>query len=194
MKNSNLPKLLATKANYIDTHYQFEDIDNSYSEKYWAATDYCKGFARVVRTLKGDFEYRDLLGRVTAKPTRTGKEFYKFYIEEIPLRDIHMICFADKVFCEGLKSEIIRRHQAKIKEMFQKGEKISKAQVEKEIKKDFDFINRKHEKAFKIMKKKGDKTIKKFHEDKKKLLEQKPDYSKEYFETKEYLNSLTIES
>ena len=105
-----------------------------------------------------------------------------------------MICFADKVFCEGLKSEIIRRQHAKAKAMFEKGEKVSKTEVEKEIKKDFDFINRKHEKAFKIMKKKGNKTIKKFHEDKKKLIQPKPDYSKEYFETKEYLNSLTIDN
>ena len=190
MKNSGLPKLLATKGNYPYDHYQFEDIDGKYSENFWAATDYHNGFAKVAVTLSGNFKYRDLLGRITPKATRTGKEFFKFYNEEITYKEIHTICYADKVFCKGVKEELIRSQKAMAKALFEKGIKVKKSDVQKAIEKAFSFIDNQHEKACKMMKKK-EKKNKNTPLPQGKELFAKPDYSKEYKETQDYLNGLS---
>jgi len=188
MKNSGLPKLLATKGNYPYDHYQFEEIDGSYSENFWAATDYHNGFAKVAVTLSGNFQHRDLLGRITPKTTRTGKEFFKFYNEEIGYKGIHIICYADTIFCKGVKEELIRRQKVMAKALFEKGIKVNKADVQKVLESAFDYIDKQHAKACKMMKKKA--KSKKANIPQEKVPFAKPDYSKEYKETIAYLESL----
>ncbi|MBQ8908701.1 MAG: hypothetical protein IJY90_00205 [Clostridia bacterium] len=192
MKDSKLPKLLKTNGRYPYDIYQFEDIDGNYSEQYWAATNYHNGFAQVAVTLKGDFQYRDMIGRITAKPTKSGKNFYKFYIEEISLKQIEVICFADKEFCMAVKRELIARQHAKAKEIFAKGEKPDKTKVQKEIERDFKYIDKMHRKAVQ-MKAEHEKRKKKTAVAPQAKTTAKPDYSAQYYETKDYLNGISLE-
>ena len=87
-----------------------------------------------------------------------------------------------------LKKELIRRQQARAKELFQKGQKVSKSKVKREIEHDFSYIEHKHKKASTLLTRKI-KTRKTINNEKKETKKQ-PDYSQQYNETKDYLDSL----
>ena len=182
MKSSEMPKLIKQK--YLK--YVFKDLNGEYSEFFWGATAYQDGFSSVVTRPNGASFQRDLLGRLSFEKTISGKEFYKFFIEEIPLKKINIICFADIKFCEGVKDELILREKDKATEAFKLGKKVSKSRVQKKSEKDFNYIDKMHKKALTIKKTK-------INARKRPIIsigKIQHDYSLNYNETIDYLNKL----
>ena len=81
---------------------QYRDRYGSLSEEFKEATAYNDGFAKV-KTLSGKSYYRDMLGRLSSRPTESGRVFWAFAMGNMPISEIPSSCFADSLFGIAVK-------------------------------------------------------------------------------------------
>lgn len=167
----NQPKYIYNKHHKI---YNFKDLDGTMSEDFAQAYNYKNGFAVVQKNIDSPEQVRDLLGRITDKPTTIGKQFYEFLERERDLDDINAIFFTDDLFVQKIKEEIIRRVKRAVYEAHNEGNRISKEVVQQYVEKQLHIIKQQQLKGLQI----------------KRLSESSVNTEAEYQETMDYLNNL----
>ena len=107
---------------------QYRDIDGNLSEEFEAATHYQDGFARV-KTRTGKTFYRDMLGRLSTRPTQSGDAFKEFVFGYIQIDEIPSKFFADSLFGYGIKRAFKHQLEKAIEDGIRHNEPISPSQA-----------------------------------------------------------------
>ena len=124
--------------------FYFIDKNGNKSNSFYFAGNYNNGFAIVRQTKKSPVQHRDLLGRLSDKPTDSGKAFYDFCEGTAKLKDINVLYFAEKTFCEGIKDTIIEKLKIFAKNEFNAGKTLDKEKYEKRVENNFKYIDSAH--------------------------------------------------
>jgi len=140
------------KRDGIRGHYWFIEKNGKVSESFYQAEDYKNGFAQIRKSKKSPLQWRDLLGRTTDEPTRSGVAFNHFCEGIVSLSDLEVIHFADEIFCQGIKDEIVRQLKERLKSEFIAGVIINKTRYQEKVDKSFRYIDNAHIEALKIIK------------------------------------------
>ncbi|MBE7073955.1 MAG: hypothetical protein E7379_02575 [Clostridiales bacterium] len=177
----------------IASQFFFLDENGNKSELFQSATDYKLGFAIVHKSKNDKSQYRDLLGRLSDKPTSSGICFYNFCLDQVVLEDIPLIHFSDTIFCEGIKKQIVEKLKKKALNEYKSGCTLDKENYAKILNKQFAFIERMHTEALKCEKR---QLLKAEKEKQKNLLQEQEQSTKENLrkqsltETLDYLENV----
>ena len=138
--------------NGIAGEFYFTDENGNKSELFYSATDYKHGFAIVHKTKDSHSQYRDLLGRLSDRPTSSGICFDNFCGDRVKLTNIPTAHFVDKKFCDGIKKQLIIKLKAQALHQYNLGHFIHKERYASFVNEQFAFIDSQHETAVSLQK------------------------------------------
>ncbi|MBQ8908700.1 MAG: hypothetical protein IJY90_00200 [Clostridia bacterium] len=169
-------------------HY-FVDHKNNLSQPFFKAKEYENGFAMVRVDEFTGWQYRDLLGRISEKKTKSGNEFYLFCEGKLKLDEISLQYFANNVFDKGIKEVLILKAKELALSRMEDGGDISKETFKLLIEKHFNMVDAFAAMARATQKGGEEESAQRAQFEKEKrtaLLERQY----EFYETMEYLDSL----
>ncbi|MBE7073957.1 MAG: hypothetical protein E7379_02585 [Clostridiales bacterium] len=133
-----------------EKHEYYFVMNGQESERFYEASFYQDGFAKVRKTKDSELQYIDLLGRITNEKTKSGEQFFQYILGEIPYESLFLDHFSDNLFCIGVKQQILQKAKTLAKERYNSGIPVNKKDFEKAIEKTFKEIDLKHSLALEI--------------------------------------------
>lgn len=85
------------------------DKCNNEMNSFYEIEKFSGGHFKVQREADEPFVYLDLAGRISSKPTQSGRDFYAYYKTKFSYQDLNKAYFADKRFLHAVVIEELNR-------------------------------------------------------------------------------------